>query len=216
MLHELCHLIHNLVLPDGLDNALVEQVYKRTVSIGKYKKIIRRDWAGRDIDYDQAYALVNHMELFAEISVAYLSCNYSELDQKEMEMKDCSPPIQSQDIVKAIEKKMNNEKDSENPFMTKEEWTRLCGDIEIINKSKGSRERGSDGFVEMIQRIFHVFSNDRRQRNIPHCNKFYPFTRGQLRVYDPGLFASFTKIWNIVRDWEDEWSEERKCKVFTC
>ena len=215
ILHELCHLIHNVVLPNGLDNVLVEEVYKQALDSGKYKKIIRRDWAGRDIDYDKAYALVNRMELFAEISVAYLSRNYSELDEKRMEMKECSPPLCSPHVVETVQRKLMRD-----PFMRREELQRLCGDSLKASKSRGMPLKILDTFAEIIMKLFCVLLPEKKEKRMPHCNKFYPFTRGQLKVHDPWLYSSFTEIWNIVTDWRDEWDEEwdggRNCGMFAC
>jgi len=36
-----------------------------------------------------------------------------------------------------------------------------------------------------------------------HCNKFYPFTSGQLRHYDPAAFAIIEGFWKDIAAWED-------------
>lgn len=39
-----------------------------------------------------------------------------------------------------------------------------------------------------------------------HCNKFYPFTRGQFQQYDPELFAEMKAIWDEIAAWKDPYS----------
>lgn len=84
LIHELCHLIHQCCLEDGLDNKIVEALYERATLSGKYETVLRRDWAGRTkyinddtgkkiieepADVDLHYAMVDKKEFFAEMSV---------------------------------------------------------------------------------------------------------------------------------------------------
>jgi hypothetical protein len=41
------------------------------------------------------------------------------------------------------------------------------------------------------------------RRRTPHCNKFYPFTRGQLRQYDKATFETMEKLWEEIANWKD-------------
>ena len=43
-----------------------------------------------------------------------------------------------------------------------------------------------------------------RPRLPTHCNKFYPFTRGQFQRFDPDQFEIFEKLWQEIATWEDE------------
>ena len=36
-----------------------------------------------------------------------------------------------------------------------------------------------------------------------HCNKFFPFTHGQLKEFDPDTYQVFQHIWGIIACWED-------------
>jgi hypothetical protein len=56
IMHELCHLIHQQVLPGGLENADVVDAYTSARNLGIYDTVLRRDWAGKDLDCDLAYA----------------------------------------------------------------------------------------------------------------------------------------------------------------
>lgn len=50
-------------------------------------------------------------------------------------------------------------------------------------------------------------------RGLPHCNKFYPFTKGQLRRYDPRVYKCFAKLWQYIESWEDNDDRRCKCKI---
>lgn len=219
ILHEFCHLIHNMVLPNGLDNKLVSDVYERTLSKGKYDKIIRRDWAGRNIDCDKAYAMVNRMEFFAEMSVTYLSYNYPELDEKEIKMSECSPPFLAPNIIEEFQNKYNNEKNSLNPSISKEDLIRLCGENADVMKEvadHADKKKILKICLETLSNLTTRRIKRNRSRRMPHCNKFYPFTRGQLKAYDPDLLDCLTDIWKLILDWEDEHADDVKCGFFSC
>jgi hypothetical protein len=50
----------------------------------------------------------------------------------------------------------------------------------------------------------------------PHCNKFYPFTRGQFQKLDPGLFGIFECLWKEIEDWHDEDCAQCSKKCWPC
>ena len=41
LLHEFCHLIHQLVLPDGLNNEKIKTMYEIAMKSGKYEEVLR-------------------------------------------------------------------------------------------------------------------------------------------------------------------------------
>ena len=41
LLHEFCHLIHQIVLPQGLENEHVKMMYKMAIESGKYEEVLR-------------------------------------------------------------------------------------------------------------------------------------------------------------------------------
>ena len=41
ILHELCHLIHQLLLPDGLENYQIKEAYEIAMRSGKYENVLR-------------------------------------------------------------------------------------------------------------------------------------------------------------------------------
>lgn len=40
--------------------------------------------------------------------------------------------------------------------------------------------------------------------SLKHCNKFYPFTRGQLKTYDVALERAMALLWQQVAQWKDK------------
>lgn len=52
IMHELCHLLHQHALKDGLSNRTILDAYSKAKSSGLYEKTLRRDWAGQDEDTD--------------------------------------------------------------------------------------------------------------------------------------------------------------------
>ncbi|KAL3762672.1 hypothetical protein ACHAWU_001617 [Discostella pseudostelligera] len=169
LLHELCHIIHQQVLPGGLDNAMVIEFHKVAKESGKYSKVLRRDWALKQVDTDMAYCLVNHKEFFSEISVAYLAdCYYGVEKEGTTVMAKCSPPFISIDVIERIQQQAEDS-------MWKS-CTNACG---VTSKSN---------HPVML---------------VPHCSKFFPFTKDQLRRYDPRVFNCFVKLWEFIESWED-------------
>lgn len=173
ILHELCHIIHQKVLPGGLSNAMVIEIHNIAQESGKYSKVLRRDWALKEIDTDMAYCIINHKEFFAEISVAYLADFYHEVDGAGTTvMSKCSPPFISPTVIERIQQQT----------------------LQNAQQSCGSACR-------VMTRTDCVI--------LPHCSKFFPFTKGQLRRYDPRVFKCFAKIWQYIEGWEDV--EGKRC-----
>ena len=50
---------------------------------------------------------------------------------------------------------------------------------------------------------------------LPHCNKFYPYTRGQLRHYDAETCRAFDEFWNEISGWDDPFVTKNECH-WTC
>lgn len=173
ILHEMCHIIHQKVLPGGLGNAMVIEIHKIAKESGKYSKVLRRDWALKQTDTDMAYCIINHKEFFAEISVAYLAEFYSYVDGAGTTvMAKCSPPFTSPAVFKRIQQQANQA----SPSLYTSRWRVMAM---------------ADGML------------------IPHCSKFFPFTKGQLRRYDPRVFKCFVKLWQFIEGWEDP--EGKRC-----
>jgi hypothetical protein len=173
MLHELCHLIHQLVF--GLDDPIICQEYDRAQASGLYANVRRRDWAGKETDSDLAYCMVNAKEFWAEISVTYWSQGCEELDERdETQILFSSPPFMEPTVIARIQ----------------ERWPDSA-----VNKTKTHNS------------ILCLFS----RRRPPHCNKFYPYTRGQLQYYDPSAFEVFQALWSEVALWDDPFGPSVCC-----
>jgi hypothetical protein len=93
LLHEYCHILHQFVLPDGLNNITVQTLHHKAMLYkAQYQSVYRRDWilstsssggstaADRATRQDMAYALINPYEYFAELSVSYLCNGYRYLE----------------------------------------------------------------------------------------------------------------------------------------
>ena len=176
MLHELCHIIHQTTLPGGLSNMLVVEMHKIAKMSGKYARVLRRDWALKEVDTDVAYCTLDHKEFFAEISVSYLSDFYHDVDGAgTVDMTKCSPPFVSPVVLGRMQEKQ--QESCHQPVKSIVEWRDLA----------------------------------KFGRGLPHCNKFFPFTKGQLRRYDPRVYKCFTKLWQFIESWED--IDRRCCKI---
>ena len=165
LLHELCHIIHNVCL--GLDNQDVEDAYEIARTSGKYDTTLRRDWAGsEDGDVDMAYAMVDAKEFFAELSVAYWSEGYEQVVAKDStSMRDSSPPFTAPEVIAGLDP-------AAYPI----------ADRTLLPKASPFSRRSLP----------------------PHCNKFYPFTRGQFQHMDPYQFEVFQKLWLEIANWQDD------------
>jgi hypothetical protein len=185
ILHELCHLIHQQVL--GLDCERVNALYKRACQSGRYNRVLRRDWAGKeDGDTDLAYCMIDHKEFFAEISVTYWSKGYGELDEASCDsMEECSPAITEPNVLARLG-----------------HVTRINGSKKELHISCGTSFAWVCALIKSILPL---------RRHLPHCNKFYPFTSGQLEHYDPMLLADIKNIWDDISMWEDSEHKNEHC-----
>ena len=51
-----------------------------------------------------------------------------------------------------------------------------------------------------------------KKRN--HCNKFFPFTRRQLEIYDPATFSVIRRSWDLISSWDDPHSNNSCTSCF--
>lgn len=70
LVHEFCHAYHNKFCPDGFDCVDICNAYKLAMSKGLYDAVAVHGPQGRNGPIKH-YACSNHMEFFAELSVAY-------------------------------------------------------------------------------------------------------------------------------------------------
>jgi len=194
LLHEFCHLVHQFCL--GLDNTKVLELYRKADSSGKYNQTPRRDWAGCEKTHDLAYALVDQKEFFSEMSVTYLSTGYQDLNKGDCSMLEtCSPPLLKPDVFNRVLR----QHDIEDPLERPEDS--LCYIFDY------AKRRHPKPKLEIADPIFRERAIATNCRNIPVCNKFYPFTRGQLKHHDPSLCDAMGDLWREISRWKDPEAE---------
>lgn len=181
LLHEICHLIHQQTI--GLFHPSVYNAFSQATRSGKFERVPRRDWAGKEKEQDLAYCMIDPKEFFAEMSVTLLATGYQDLDWADAtgSVRKCSPPIQHPDVL-----------------------SRLCqSQPESIPLLPPQVVPATKHCNECFPRIcFH-------SRKSIHCNKFYPFTRGQLYVHHPSTFMALQDIWDEIAKWEDPLKPKR-------
>lgn len=231
LLHEYCHLIHQFCVEDGLDNDQVSALYRQAQASGRYERVLRRDWAGMDVDHDMAYAMVDRKEFFAEMSVTFLSNGYHTLDKADWNnMGSCTPPLLHPTVTDRVMRQ------HEHGIYSKQHSTGKVVDNTMVISHTGSRESSASSetgraaplssssspscWMPLVQALFpnhdtlnkkirmvdHMFQEVAMSRNcinVPHCNKFYPFTRGQLQHYDKDLFRGIQALWKEIAMWDD-------------
>lgn len=197
LLHEFCHLIHQECL--GLDNPQIEQLYTAAYKSGRYEEVLRRDWAGNDQDYDMAYAMVDPKEFFAEISVTFWSKGYRNLDKANPTIMEESSPTLLEPTVAA--RLMQTYNLHENAYKE----TDHRGFLGFLGLGSRVEPR-----VRMIDPVWQKKALIQGCRNVRHCNKFYPFTAGQLKHYDPVLYKAMSNLWNEIAMYDDP-DEEPSC-----
>jgi hypothetical protein len=193
ILHELAHLIHQVVL--GLDNPLVIRGYETAKTSGLYETVRRRDWAGKEVDFDLAYATVDCKEFFSEMSVTYFAHGYAELNEKdEQQILECSPPILQRTVLARV----------------RHRWPHATNEMAALGVERATPLTGWMGWLESR---FPHFAN---HSAISHCNKFYPFTKGQLKHYDPDTFQVMETLWNEIAHWKDPFARVTICGIRSC
>ena len=146
-----------------------------------------------------AYCMVNHKEFFAEMSVTYLANGYHDLDEGDCShIELCSPPLMAPVVIQRVQKKRKR--------------TAPYGPRVLISHSCDAKKESSpalnpiNGFLQLFTRR----DSDVARTKVPHCNKFYPFTRGQFQFHDPELCDVFAELWKEIEDWNDE-DDEMPC-----
>jgi hypothetical protein len=175
LLHEWAHLIHQIVL--GLDCEEVLDIFGDALDSQLYDEVLRRDWAFLDCEVDAHYGTINFKEFFAEISVAYLCRGYSHLDHAciAMGIEACSPLFMDQDV---LERRKH-----------------------VSKFDKESRKVTNDTSHNVMTWFKNILMLNGQQE--PPCNKFYPFTHGQLKNFDYHTFKVFDDLWKKIASWED-------------
>lgn len=200
LLHEYCHLIHQHVF--GLDCGRIQTLYRHAQESQLYNTVLRRDWAGaaHGHDTDLAYCMMDCKEFFAEMSVTYLAQHgmFYQLDTACCtNMEECTPPITEPTVVQRL--LYNSNKSSNNGY-------------KVPPTTNGIFEPTIATWIKTVINYLRLENID----FIPHCNKFYPFTSGQFRHYDPLIFSEIQALWCDVSAWEDPHEESGHITCTTC
>ncbi len=164
---------------------------------------LRRDWAYLPCDRDTAYATINYKEFFAELSVTYLSSGYDDhgddnnnnmiLDENchLLSMHDLSPPFESPEVLNRMDQDQ-----------------RCCSSSSKNEKESGNKRNVISAFCNNLLIILRLQS---WKMNKGHCNKFFPFTKKQLKSFDYNTFILIDQIWNEIKEWKDPFAYKPCC-----
>jgi len=218
LLHEFCHLIHQFALPNGLENDSVIEAFDAATKSHLYDNTLRRDWAGLECEEDMSYCMVNHKEFFAEISVTLLADAYHHLDlENNTRLEACSPPLMAPTVAERVRSKGYNimRIDSDSVHASEHLLTPLTGSEQSLKRvATKIRWPIAGSIIQAWQRLSRRDSDVKA--TIPHCNKFYPFTKGQFEKHDPDLYAKFTDLWTQIGAWHDEATEKPCLRLRSC
>lgn len=197
-------------MPKGLKNQSVLELYRTSRLSGMYEYVFRRDWAGRTKNIDMAYCMVNHKEFFAEMSVAYLSRSYEDVDNdiQYIDLKSnassdilkLTPPLCSPTVLASVVKKYGSDATH---HLRPPPYTSFEEQIVEDQTKQGNHSRERNSFFYVLISCFT--RKDERQYipSLPVCNKFFPFTSAQFAMYDKELYLNFAKIWDDINYWND-------------
>lgn len=146
-----------------------------------------------------AYGMVDFKEFFAEMSVAYLSTGYRNLDKADKAiMEECSPPLLQPTVADRVLKQHNIADPLEEPKS-------LCWFI--WNPKMRAKPK-----LRIVNPILQEYALARSCLDVDPCNKFYPFTKGQLKNSDPGVFCALSELWGEIAMWDDLEDDRAFCK----
>jgi hypothetical protein len=148
-----------------------------------------------------AYATVDQKEFFAEMMVTYLSDAYHELDGADSTiMEECTPVLLEPSVTERVLKKYGLEGEPLEPNEAP------CGWL-WDRKLHGARPK-----LRMVHPILQEHAIARSCIDTKHCNKFYPFTRGQLKHHDPDGYAAMQKLYMEIVLWDDLEDTRQACR----
>jgi hypothetical protein len=135
--------------------------------------------------------MVDQKEFFAEMSVSFFSNGYHKLSKADKTiMESCSPPLLQPDVFVRVLRNYGIKDPLERPEES------ICSFL-LYSRRQPKPKLGH------VDPIFQERAISTGCRAIVHCNKFYPFTRGQLKHNDPDLFRAMQELWREIACWED-------------
>lgn len=157
--------------------------------------------------------MVNHKEFFSEMSVTYLSDGYRELDEADNKRMDlCSPPLMAPGVVQRVRSNRYKVVPVDGAACSLDESRHPLVQTERSFNEKVTKEQPQNPITGVLKLLTRRKSDPIKSR-VMHCNKFYPFTKGQLQKHDPELYADFENLWKQIATWQDE-DDERPCLRF--
>jgi hypothetical protein len=66
--------------------------------------------------------------------------------------------------------------------------------------------------LRIVNPILQEYAIGRSCLGVTPCNKFYPFTKGQLKHHDPELFQAIQELWVEIALWDDLDDDRLCCK----
>lgn len=154
---------------------------------------------------------MNHKEFFSELSVTFLADAYHEYDEAEMRMEECSPPLMAPSVVERVRSKGYDLISVDDRLVPSDR------SLEPLLKSESSVDHVANKVqrpvVDSFYGVWQLLNRRDSELNwtrFSHCNKFYPFTKGQLKHHDPDLFAVYTDLWTQIGAWRDD-KKENPC-----
>lgn len=149
-------------------------------------------------------------EFFAEMSVTYLSDNYHELDEEDKTcMARCNPPCLEPTVLERIQQQKLA---MTLPEARVKEIGILQRQLTSSNRSETKRKDTSCPLQFLCFLMQCCKPKEERMPRIlvPHCNKFYPFTRGQLKYHDISTYRTISELWREIELWDDPF-DDRLC-----
>lgn len=160
-----------------------------------------------------AYCMVNHKEFFSEMSVTYLSNGYRELDEGDRKRMDsCSPPLMAPGVVQRMRSNQYRVLPIDGVAFPSDESRHPLVQSERSFDEEVTKVQSHNPITGVLK-LFSRRNSGPTKSRVTHCNKFYPFTKGQLKKHDPELYAVFENLWKQIASWQDE-EDESPCGRF--
>ena len=175
LLHEYCHVIHQFCL--SLDNATVMKEYQ-TIRVEL-----------RTPNHDQQHYLANTLR---RDWAGFNEC--TDLAYAMVNVKEFFAEIS----VSYFSTGYDNVPSTSTSFSSDDAMAQLSPPFMAPNV-----------ISRLNPNVYSIHSSFRRRPTRPsspaHCNKFYPFTRNQLRAVDPHLYQVFDDLWRKeIAEWQDD------------
>lgn len=121
------------------------------------------------------------------MSVTFLSDAYQTLDTaNKLDMGACCPPLIEPNVTSRVLRKHG-----------------IDDPLGEVGKGWLCSSRCPTPKLRLVDPVFQETAINRSCLDVRHCNKFYPFTRGQLKHHDPVVYCAIRDLWNEISVWDD-------------